>query len=165
MNLRYIVVGVVAVGVAVTTAIFLFSSEEKKVKKQFRLLSEGISKETHESAFAMAQKMQRLGTLFTDPCEITLSVPTGSGSFSPEEIVAYAAQARLQCSELSLTFFDLHVTFPEPQKASVTTTGKVTGTLPTGERIDETREVVCGLTKIDDRWCFNKIEVIDVLKK
>jgi len=42
---------------------------------------------------------------------------------------------------------------------------RLTGNSTTGERIDETRELECVLKKIERKWLFHQIEVVEVLKK
>jgi hypothetical protein len=34
-----------------------------------------------------------------------------------------------------------------------------------GEQVDETRELECILTKIEKKWLFSQIEVVEVLRK
>jgi len=47
----------------------------------------------------------------------------------------------------------------------VTLTGRLTGRSGTGEQVDETRELECVLKKIERKWLFSEIEVVEVLKK
>jgi hypothetical protein len=64
-----------------------------------------------------------------------------------------------------LKFYDFHTVFPERAVAKVTLTAKLTGKSTTGEQADETRELECILKKIEKKWLFSQIEVVEVLKK
>lgn len=147
-------------------AFFTFSqNEEKKVKKQFQLLSERISKEPSESIFSMESKAKDIGSLFDDPCIMKIQNHSLSGTYSREEVIRFAAEARLHLSQLQLNLYDFVISFPEKGKAKVRLTVRATGRTTTGENIDETHELDCLLKKTEREWRFNTIEVIEVLKK
>ncbi len=165
MRIKYLVIGVLIVIVGIVAAIALIPSEEKKVKRQFHLLSEWVSKSPEETAFTMLQKMKNIGTLFDEHCEMKASDQSLSGSYSRQEISTYAGSARSHVSQLDLNFYDLGISFPEKEIARVNLTARLTGRSTAGERVDETRELECVLRKIDKKWLFSQIEVIEVLKK
>jgi hypothetical protein len=64
-----------------------------------------------------------------------------------------------------LKFYDLHVVFPENEVAKVNLTARLTGKSTAGEQVDETRELECVLRKIENKWLFGEIEIVEVLKK
>jgi hypothetical protein len=64
-----------------------------------------------------------------------------------------------------LKFYDLKVSFPEKDLAQVNLTGRLTGKSVSGEHVDETRELICLLKKVEKKWLFNSFEVIEVLKR
>jgi hypothetical protein len=165
VSFKNIIIGAVALLIGIGVTFYLFPSEEKKVKKQFRLLAEWVSKEPGENAITMAFKVKNVSTLFDRTCEFKIPSHSFSGSYTPEEISGYAANGRLYCSELRLKFYDLIVDFPEEGMAKVTLTAKLTGKSNAGEHIDETHELEAILRKTERKWLFNKFEVIEVLKK
>jgi len=165
VNARYLIMGVFIVIIGIIFAVAFFPSEEKKVKKRFRLLSEWVSKSPEENAFTLLQKMKDIGTLFSDPCELKASDESLSGSYTRQEISAHAGSARSQFSRLDLAFYDLHIALPEKKIAKVTLTSRLTGKSISGEQVDEIRELECLLKKIDNTWLFTQIEVVQVLKK
>jgi hypothetical protein len=140
-------------------------SEEKKIKKQFTLLAKEASKEGEENPLAIAQKMNRLRLLFSEKVRLTVPSYDLAGDFTRQDVVNLAARARLSFLSLSLHFYDLHIDLAERQTARVNLTGRLQGKPSRGEPVDEIRELSCLLKKIDDRWLFNKIEVVEVLKK
>jgi hypothetical protein len=151
--------------ITLVLAVSCAPSEEKKVKKQFELLSKWVSKDSRENAFTMAKKIQNITTLFTDDCTISVPEESLSGTYSRNEISRYAGQARLRFSKFSLRFTDYHIDFPEAAMATVNLTVRVTGQSTAGERVDEIRELRCVLRKSEDTWVFRSIEVVEVLKK
>jgi hypothetical protein len=165
VKIKYLLIGVPIVIIGILAFFYFFPNEERKVKKQFNLLSEWVSKSPDENAFAMLQKMKNIGTLFDGHCELKAPSQSLSGSYTREEISTYAGSARSQLSQLDLKFYDFHIHFPEKEIAKVTLTGRMTGRSSTGEQVDETRELECVLKKIERKWLFSQIEVVEVLKK
>ena len=165
MKIKYLIVGALIVVVGIVVAITLIPSEEKRVKRQFSLLSEWVSKSPEETAFTMLQKMKNIGTLFDEHCEMKIPDQSLSSSYTRQDISTFAGSARSYVSQLDLKFYDLLVIFPEKGVARVNLTARLTGRSTAGERVDETRELECVLRKIDKKWLFSQIEVVEVLKK
>lgn len=165
MRIKYLIIAVLVVGIGGLTAIFLFQSEECKVKKQFHLLSEWVSKDPGENTFTMAHKTQKIGTLFAENFELKTEMDSMSGSYTPTEISSYVAQGQLMFSYLSLRFYDFDISFPEKVIAKVILTARLKGRSTSGEDVDEIREVQCILKKIEKRWLFSHVETMEVLKK
>jgi hypothetical protein len=165
VKIKYIIIAVLMVIIGIWAAIYFFQNEEKKVRKQFNLLSEWVSKAPGENTFAMVQKIKNIGTLFPENCELKVPVYSISGSYTREEITGYATRGRALFSQLYLKFYDLHIAFPEKEVAKVTLTAKLTGRSTLGENVDETHELECLLKKIENKWLFSAFEVVEVLKK
>lgn len=157
--------GVLIVIIGIILVLTVFPSEEKRVKKRFHLLSEWVSRSPEENSFTMLQKMRDIGTLFFEHCELNAPDESFSGRYTRQEISAYAGSARSHFSQLDLKFYDLHIIFSEKEVAKVTLTSRLIGKSTTGEQVDEVRELECLLKKVDNKWLFNQIEVIEVLKK
>lgn len=165
VRFKYIFIALLVVIIGIWAVAHFSQSEEKRVKKQFDSLSEWVSKEPNESAFTLAKKTQNIGALFAEECRLKADVVLLSGSYTPEEISSYAAQARLQFSKMSLRFYDLTIAFPENDVAKVILTAKLTGKSKDGEYVNEIHELASVLRKMENRWLFTDFEVIEVLKK
>jgi hypothetical protein len=165
VKIKYLLVGVPMVIIGIVTVFTFFPSEEKKVKKQFQLLSEGVLKSPEENAFMTLQKMKNIGTLFDEHCEIKAPDQYLSGRYTRDEISTHAGSARSYFSQLDLTFYDFNIIFPEKEIAQVTLTARLRGRSTAGEQVDETRELECDLKKGEKKWLFSSIEVVEVLKK
>ncbi len=162
---RYFFVGGLIVIIGVVLAVAVFPSEEKRIKRRFRLLSEWVSKPMEENPITMLQKTKDIGTLFLEPSELKVPNDLLSGSYTRQEISAYGGSARSHFSQLDLKLYDLHIAFPEKEVAQVTLTARLIGKLKTGEQMDEIHELECLMKKVDQKWFFSQIEVIEVLKK
>jgi hypothetical protein len=53
VKIKYLLIGLMIVVIGIVMAVTLFPSEEKRVKKQFHLLSKRVSKSSEENAFTM----------------------------------------------------------------------------------------------------------------
>jgi hypothetical protein len=165
VKIKTILIALLILIVGILTTVFFFPSEEKKVRKQFALLSEWVLKNPGESTFTMAHKIKMIRTLFAESCELIVPVHSLSGIYTREEISSMALRSRAQFFDLSLKFYDLNISFPERGVAKVNLTGRLTGKSTLGEYMDETRELDCLLKKIEKKWLFVQLEVIEVLKK
>jgi hypothetical protein len=165
VKIKYIAIALLVAIVGVWAVVHFSESEEKRVKKQFDLLSEWASKDPGENAFTMAKKTQNIATLFAQECRFKADVASLSGSYTPEEISRYAAQARLQFTKVSLRFHDLNIQFPEHDMAQAILTARLTGRSNDGEYVNEIHELASVLRKIGNEWLFSEFEVVEVLRK
>ncbi len=165
VKIRYVLIGLLVVILALLGGLSLFQSDSKRIKKQFESLSKLVSKEKGESPLTMATKAKSVGALFAETCTLTVPVDGLAASYTPEEISGYAANTRVAFSELSLKFYDFNIEFPGKGIAKVLLTANLRGKFMNGDVVDETREVQSTLKKIDRSWLFSQIEVIEVLKK
>ena len=163
---------IVAAGLVVLAGIaavfYLFPSEEKRVRRQFDLLSQYAAKEPGEDPFSTANRIRNLSGLFAERCEFKIegeALYSLSGSYSRQDVAGYALRGRSYFSDLSLTFPDLKVRFPEKGSARVRFTAKLKGRSTTGEAVDETREFQCVLNRIGKKWLFSTLEAVEVLKR
>jgi hypothetical protein len=162
---KHPVIAVLLLILGVLAVLILLPSEERKVKKQFKALSNVVSKEPGESVFTTARKAQEIVPLFDENCELIMPVDSVSAYFSRGEITSYVIRGRSRFSDISLRFVDLSITFPERGTAKVALTAKLSGKAVNGDRLDETREVKSTLKKIKRKWLFAAFEVVEVLKK
>jgi len=165
VKIKYLIVVLLIVMVGISVTFLFFPSEEKKVKKRFALLSEHMSKDYGENTFIMANKIKGISVLFGENCNFTVSDYSLSGNYTREEISGIALRGRAHFSTLGLKFYDLKVSFREKDLAQVNLTARLTGKSVYGEHVDETRELMCLLKKVEKKWLFSSFEVIEVLKR
>jgi hypothetical protein len=168
VKLRHVIIATVVVLLGILAVFYLFPSEEKKVRKQFDLLSQYVSKEPGEDLFSMANRIKNIGKLFAEGCEFKIEgdpLYSFSGNYSREEVSGYALRGRTYFSKLSLKFDDLQIGFPEKAMAKVNLTARLSGKSAAGENVDEARELECILKRIEKKWLFSSFEVVEVLKR
>jgi hypothetical protein len=165
VRMKYISIAAVVVIAGILAILLIHPSEEKRVKKQFHLLSERVSKSQEENTFTQIQKIKEIGALFDRQFELKDPGESFSGSYSREELSTYAGSARMHFSQLDFIFYDFHIVFPEKEVAEVNLTARLKGRSTAGEQMDEIRELNCILKKIENKWLFNQVEVVEVLKK
>jgi len=168
VKLRHAVIAGFVVLAGLLAVYYLLPSEEKKVRKRFDLLAQYVSKEPGEDLFSMANRVKNIGSLFSDPSEFKVEGDpfySFSGTYSRDEVSAYALRGRSYFSKLSLKFHDLKIEFPERDTASVSFTARLTGKSTGGEAVDEPREMRSVLKKTEKNWLFSGFEVVEVLKK
>ncbi len=162
---RYLVLAA-AVVLGVLAYFHFFPSEEKKIKKQLVLLSEYASKPRTESAFALARRLNALGSMFADT--VALKIPTYdiSGTHTRQDIVNLAARAGMTFSQMTLEFDGVSVDISTDGRAYVSATGRLQGISEAKESMEEVREVELVLQKDGGgHWLFISAEVVEVLKK
>jgi hypothetical protein len=165
VKIKHLLIALLIAIIGIGATVFFFPSEEKRVKNQFALLSERISKDSGENTFIMAKKVKNIGALFAENCDLKEPVHSISGSYTREEMTGIALRGRAYFINLSLKFYDLNISFPEKEVARVNLTANLTGKTTSGEYIDETHELVCLMKKIEKKWFFSQFEVVEVLKK
>ncbi|HBF43664.1 MAG TPA: hypothetical protein DDW42_08580, partial [Desulfobacteraceae bacterium] len=138
---KYIVIA----GLLILSVVFvrpcLFQSEKDKVKKQFDLLTEYVSKERGEKVLKTALKIKGLGMLFAESCMLEAPEYLISGSYANPEVTNLANYARLQFSKLSLRFYDLGINLQNKEVGKANLTCRVKGILNSGENMDEIHEL------------------------
>lgn len=150
---------------AVWLGVHCSESEEKRVGKQFERLSDWVSRDTDETIIAAARKARGIASLFSDDCVVVAEEPSLSGVHGREDIANRVARVRSRFAQLRLRFYDLDTHIAGPDSANAVVTGRVTGKTRYQERVDESREVTCTLTKADGEWLFARIEVVEVLER
>ncbi len=167
-KLKHVIIAGFVVLFGTRAFFYLLPSEEKKVRKQFDLLSQYVSKQPGEDLFSMANRVKNIGRLFAENCEFKIEGDpfySFSGKYSREEVSGYALRGRTVFSNLTLKFHDVEVEFPEKGTAKVNLTARLTGRSTAGENVDEVRELLCVLKKIEREWLFSQFEVVQVLRK
>jgi len=165
VKMKYLIAAFLIVVVAISAALLFFPSEERKVKRRFALFSDYVSKDSKENTITMASKIKRITALFSEHCNFMISDHSLSGNYTREDISGMALRGRAYFSTLDLKFYDLKVSLPEKDLARVNVTARLSGQSVDGERVDETRELMCLLKKVEKNWLFSSLEVIEVLRK
>jgi hypothetical protein len=141
-----------------------YPTDRRQIKRQFKRVAQWVSKEGPEGPLAIVQSIPEGRKYFADPCELKAEAYGVDESFSPLELSKLAMGARSRFDSFSVEFYDLTVGFTGDGEARATVTARISGS--GGEdRLQETREVDCVLRKVEGRWLFSRIALVQVLKK
>jgi hypothetical protein len=96
---------------------------------------------------------------------VHLSLPHVKHYFSLHQRPLFRLRGRLHFSQLHLKFYDFQITFPGESIAHIQLTARLTGKTKAGEAVNEAHELDCLLKKVEKKWLFSQIGVVEVLKK
>lgn len=132
----------------------LHPSDERQVAKQVERLAEVVSKRPGETSSVMALKMNTLPGLFADEFTVALIEFPFNGDFTSSVMTSNVARARGALAELELRFYDITVECASEIEATALFTAQARVRHKEGRPKVETREMVCGLRKVDRKWRF-----------
>lgn len=158
------VAAIIIVG-ALCVYFFWETSDTEKIKKQFRRFSENASKSEGEGTSSMLLKTHALEGLFDDHCSLEAGNSFLDGDYTPQEISSKAVMARRRFRSAFVAFYDLKIDIENKNKAVAVFTVTVDGTLSSGDRVNEAREMKAELIKKDGNWLFKNFKLVNVLKK
>jgi hypothetical protein len=161
---KWALAGAVVV-VVVAAATLLAPSREDRIRRQFAVLVDNISKSPGQSRLVTAANAKRTRTVFTETITIDAPAYDYRRSLPAAEVPALVLAASAPYSELSLRFRDLSFEFPSQDQARVRATSRVRGRLPDGDWIEDVQELDCRFQLIDDSWRLAVVEVVEVLQK
>lgn len=146
--------------------LYLFNeSEEGKIKKQFDFISDSVKKEAGENPIIGAAKIKQITDILTDPCIVEIPFRSESRTMSSQEISSYIYARRTHLETLSLDFHDIAVDIPDETSAKASSLAVFKGEIKSGEQYEEMYEFDFSLTKTDDTWRINRVEVIEVVER
>lgn len=165
VKFKTIVITVVAAVIGIAAFMVFSQSEEAKIKKQFKVLSEQFTKKRSESKLTSAAKAKRIKRLFAKTIGLQIPQYSIAKELDRRDLPAYILVGRAKFSEVKLKFHDIMIDFQTSDKAKVSVTATLVGGIETNEHIDEVHELECVLDKVEEDWFFRRIEVVEVLKR
>jgi len=144
----------------------LLRSEEARIRRHFRRLEASLVKEAGENELAVAARIMGTAKYFADPSRLHggESVPALTGAYSPRQVAEQILGIFMAVKTVRIAFHDLAITVTGDH-ATVNTTVEATGTLHSGEKLREARELVCTLRKVEGDWRFAGCRIVDVLTR
>ena len=165
MNKNKILIIVTLIIALAAVAWHMTQSDKRKIKKRFDLFSGYLLKEGPENTIMMALKVKNIGTLFDKSCLLEVEKYMLTGTYSPEEITSYAATARARFANVELKFYDISIEFPEESVAHISATATLSGTLKSGEIANDAHEIMAEMKKVEKKWLFSQMSVVEVLQR
>ncbi len=165
VNAKTILIAIVVIAAGVYAAFYLFESEESKIKKQFKLMSEVIAKDAGENKLALAVKTAKLKSLLAEKCSVDYEARSIERNFSSREIAQIVARVLMQYKECSTNFVDIGIEISGEAEASAVFTVELNGKTLSGDHVEDIHEVESELRKIEGEWVFHDFKLVDVLEK
>ncbi|MBI3986748.1 MAG: hypothetical protein HY343_07505 [Lentisphaerae bacterium] len=157
-------VGIAAV--AVLAVLWLKPNDESRIRRAFAAIADMGAKSADENLVAMALKTKSVESFLATPCALSVPRAMLDGAYTPQQLVAACIQAKGLFRTCALSFHDLRIEFPEKDTARVVFTARLTGTLNSGESVNEAQEVEATLVKDGKaKWIFRSLTAVETLKK
>lgn len=163
-NKKWAIAGV-ALAIGVILFFILQPGDTARIKKQFAFLSANIDKAPGENKLIGAANAKRIRTAFTETVAIQAPAYDQARDLAAADLPALVLSARAPYAELTLTFYDFTIDFPQKDQAEVRVTSRLRGRLSSGEAIEDIQELNCRLREIEDTWRFEAIEIVAVLEQ
>ncbi len=150
-KLIFVLLGLVVAGVLWWR---MHPSDERRIVKQVERLADCVAKRSGETNSVMALKMNTLPGLFADEFTVELIDFPFNGDYTSTVITSNVARARATLEELSMRFYDITVEISSETEAVALFTAQARVRRKEGQLKVDTREVKCGLRKVEGRWRF-----------
>lgn len=168
---KQVLTGLLLLCILLAGGIFLYlhlrPTEENRIRKLCNTFTEGISKKGKEGAIPAAARAKSLSNLFTEQSYFSIAgLPWASAPRSREKLSADIFRSRAMFSRLHLSFEDLSIRIEEGKnKANITLSAVLTGTVNTDKELREVRELEGSLVKEEGVWLFESFRIRKMIRK
>lgn len=146
------------------SAYVLFPSNERKIRHNLDSLADYCSTTGNDRAIAALTKIAKAGKLFQSPCKIEVESFGIDRELDRKEITDHILMMKKMLPATRFTFSDTFVTFSEENRAELNTTLKLTGKTR-DERFTDAYELHIITKKIQGKWLFSSLNVVEFLEK
>ncbi|MBP5639306.1 MAG: hypothetical protein J6X55_07500 [Victivallales bacterium] len=166
MDLKKIIISIVAVAVAVAVYFMFFHDNDRRaVMKRFNALMEAVEKPSGEGNISMAAKFQSLSNMVDDHLFAESFNPAIRLDEPSDVMLSNYATARSYAKSISLSAKDVEIIFTKPDEAQLTCFGTARITSRTGETFDETRPAILVFKKKDGKWLLSSASERQIFKR
>ena len=140
-------------------------SEEDLIREQFTGIAELLNKNKKEGVIVAAANMQKLGSYFCPVTHIEIEgLPWINGDLDRETVIRHAFRGKSMFDRLRIDFavyeFGIH-----GNNATVLFTVTLSGTLKSGDKLTEARELEAVLNKDSGKWLFQSCRINELIRK
>ena len=143
----------------------IYDTEERRIKRQFKQVSDLFTKAPEDTQLTLATRVGRLKFLVAEICQLDFTVYGHSGTYSADEIANHALAVLTEARQLELEFFDLSIQPDISSTARVSLTARLNWETASQGGLTDTHELECVLEKQEEVWRFVRVTIIDVLEK
>ena len=142
-----------------------FPTKKRQVLRTLKAFSRAVEKDGLENDFQAAALARKTSTFFAPRCRVEAEGYGLSAEVEREEVARYAFALRQRAQRLTLRFYDPHVEIGPEGEARVEATARLQGESEGGDALREIHEVRCLLRKGEDGWKFEKVVLVEVLRR
>ncbi|MBU1565134.1 MAG: hypothetical protein KJ630_05845 [Proteobacteria bacterium] len=153
-----------AFGLAVGCALFLWPSNEKKIKANLTKLADYCSTQQEEAVMESLQKALQAVKLCADPSTVQIESLRIDRTFNQPELKDHILLLKKRLPNTTFTFHDTIVNLPGGNKADVTSTLRISGNIAS-DQIADAYELRILLIKADGAWHFSSLTAVEFLKE
>ncbi|WP_310601387.1 hypothetical protein [Desulfobulbus sp.] len=164
VNGKTILVAVAIALVAGVAAWWWWAGDERAIRKQLAVIEEAASKVENEPPVEGLVKATQLAALFGDPCRLTVEAARHEGTYTRKQIQERIVLVRASFAQVAVTLHDTVIERIENKTAAVRGTIRLRGKA-TGDSIADAQEFKAEMAKIDGKWLFTAVTVIEVLER
>lgn len=156
---------VVVVSGIIAWRLFFRDSDKAAIRKHLHRICELASKYPNEGNARGLLKSEALQSMFHEPCYLDIRAHLFVGQYTRREIAANSMRYRSFFNHVYITLHDLEIELLSPTEARAEFTGACDGILKNGERVNQYRELVCELIKIDNNWLVARVVIRPILQR
>jgi len=144
--------------------LFLWPSDEKKIRGKLASLAEYCSTEQDEPVIETMKKAALTAKLCTDPCKVRIEAMNIDREFSQKELTDRILMMKKRLPETEFNFHDIVIDNAGDDRTEVTTTLRIVGTI-VDEQVTDAYEIDITAEKKDGEWLFSSFTVVEFMKK
>jgi len=136
---------------------------EADVRRAHAELASVLGKTGEDGDATALLEAHALQELFAEACEVSGDAGRLTGVYSPEEIASTALRTQALFHSIELTFSELSISFPDPDRAVAQFSAVLTaiGKTERPGTLNENRAVVSRMQRVDGRWLFASLDLTD----
>jgi hypothetical protein len=150
--------------IAATATFLLLPGDEKQIRSNLDSLAEYCSSPSEETAIAAIKKVALAGKLCSNPCMVQFESFDINRDFSKKEFTDHILMMKKRLPETHFTFHDTTVSFPDNNRAELTTTLRLRGKI-NDDRFTDAYELSINTEKIDGDWLFSSFSVVEFMEQ
>lgn len=163
MNYKYKVL-LIGILFAVGSAIYVWPTDEKKIKENLTSLAEYCSSVNEEQVIGTMQKSALAAKLCTDPCTVNMKSFKIDREFSQKDMTDRLLMMKKRLPDTIFSFHDTLITIGGDSRAEVVTTLRINGKI-VDDQFTDAYEISATAEKIEGNWRFSSFKVVEFMKK
>ena len=143
---------------------WLLPNDEKEIRKNLRQLAEFCSSTKDEGNIATLMNVGKATKLCSDPCAVEVESFDIKRTFIHKELSNHLLMMKQMLPDTRLTFSDIHLNFPEKDKALITSTLSLHGKTR-NQRFTDAYELDIVALKTEGKWIFSAFTVVEFMER